>query len=407
MKSILSVFFAVCFFVASSSAQWTAVNTNLGSLKVTGLARIGSTIYAATADQGLFTSANNGDSWSAYTNNASLPSLVINGLEGDPISAQGISIYTQNGFALLQSSLSVPPWSTLPNKDVTLYRQYQNPSRRFIGTKNSGLFYTDDDATWNEVTGIPAGASKNIRGIMSQEANVLILVGTENGAFKSTDRGVTWSAANAGLSGDALKINNMFSFFAITSGGIYLAQLSAFTAWFPAVPTGDFRACTADMATMQYYFFGNNIGALINLATSQVGSVPVGGISGGVITSAVLSGTTIFVGTETGGVFRAQVSSLTDVNDGKELPNEFSLAQNYPNPFNPSTTIAYSVPAAGNVTLKVFDLLGNEIATLVNGEMSRGTYSVQFDGSKVASGLYFYRLQVGSKIETKKMLLTK
>jgi uncharacterized delta-60 repeat protein len=88
-------------------------------------------------------------------------------------------------------------------------------------------------------------------------------------------------------------------------------------------------------------------------------------------------------------------------------PNGFTLAQNYPNPFNPVTTIQFSIPQRSNVTLKVYDILGNEVATLVNEEKDRGVYSVNFSASGLASGMYLYRLQAGSFIETKKMILIK
>jgi hypothetical protein len=88
-------------------------------------------------------------------------------------------------------------------------------------------------------------------------------------------------------------------------------------------------------------------------------------------------------------------------------PNYFALDQNYPNPFNPSTTISYSVPETEFVTLKVYDVLGNEIASLVNEEKPAGKYEVDFNGAELSSGIYFYRLQAGSFIETKKMVLMK
>jgi hypothetical protein len=99
-----------------------------------------------------------------------------------------------------------------------------------------------------------------------------------------------------------------------------------------------------------------------------------------------------------------------------ETPKEFSLEQNYPNPFNPSTRIEFIVPANviesetkkfQLVTLKVYDVLGNEIATLVNEEKPAGSYDVKFDASQLSSGIYFYKLKAGSFVGTKKMLLLK
>ncbi|MBI2427830.1 MAG: CHRD domain-containing protein [Ignavibacteriales bacterium] len=88
-------------------------------------------------------------------------------------------------------------------------------------------------------------------------------------------------------------------------------------------------------------------------------------------------------------------------------PKNFSLDQNYPNPFNPSTTIRFSVPTAGLTTLKVYDLLGKEVATLINGEQKIGSFEVKFDASRLSSGLYFYQLRSGSFIQSKKMMLIK
>jgi photosystem II stability/assembly factor-like uncharacterized protein len=100
------------------------------------------------------------------------------------------------------------------------------------------------------------------------------------------------------------------------------------------------------------------------------------------------------------------VSVDEPVYQGNDL-NTFSLIQNYPNPFNPNTTITYSIPIAGKVSLKIFDVLGNEIATLVNEEKTTGNYTVNFDASNLTSGVYFYRIQAGDYVETKKMIYLK
>lgn len=88
-------------------------------------------------------------------------------------------------------------------------------------------------------------------------------------------------------------------------------------------------------------------------------------------------------------------------------PDDFRLSQNYPNPFNPNTNIEYQIPYPGFVTLKVYDALGNEVAELVNAEKSAGSYLVEFNGGKLASGIYFYQLKAGSYTATKKLLLLK
>jgi hypothetical protein len=95
--------------------------------------------------------------------------------------------------------------------------------------------------------------------------------------------------------------------------------------------------------------------------------------------------------------------------NGEELSvvSDFNLEHNYPNPFNPSTSIKFSVPSSEFVTLKVYDVLGNEITTLVNEQKAPGTYEVRFDAGNLASGMYVYKLQAGSFIQTRKLMLMK
>jgi len=89
------------------------------------------------------------------------------------------------------------------------------------------------------------------------------------------------------------------------------------------------------------------------------------------------------------------------------IPDEISLEQNYPNPFNPTTTINYQLPEKNHVSLKVYDILGNLVSTLVEQEMEAGYYSVNWNASQLASGIYIYRIISGSYVSTKKMILMK
>ncbi len=89
------------------------------------------------------------------------------------------------------------------------------------------------------------------------------------------------------------------------------------------------------------------------------------------------------------------------------VPSAFALAQNYPNPFNPSTTLSFSIPNSSIVVLKVYNLLGQEVATLVNDKLNAGTYTAQFNATGLASGVYFYRLEAGTFVEQRKMILVK
>jgi len=90
-----------------------------------------------------------------------------------------------------------------------------------------------------------------------------------------------------------------------------------------------------------------------------------------------------------------------------KVPAEFLLSQNYPNPFNPNTQIEYSIPKSSQVIVKIFNTLGEEIETLVNEEKPVGTYEVNWNAANLPSGVYFYRLQAGDFVQTRKMILLK
>jgi hypothetical protein len=94
-------------------------------------------------------------------------------------------------------------------------------------------------------------------------------------------------------------------------------------------------------------------------------------------------------------------------NNGNEIADKYYLGQNYPNPFNPMTKIDFSIPESEFVTLKVFDILGREAASLVNQDLNSGVYTVDFDGTKLASGIYLYALKAGNYFEVKRMVLVK
>jgi hypothetical protein len=122
----------------------------------------------------------------------------------------------------------------------------------------------------------------------------------------------------------------------------------------------------------------------------------------------------VFIGTTKNGNVQVQSGFLAQSirsrlnspgGKGTVIPEAYAMSQNYPNPFNPATIIRFNLPTASAVTLRVYNILGEEVAVLVNGEMPPGVYQVNLDAGRMASGMYFCRLQAGRFVETKKMLL--
>jgi hypothetical protein len=109
------------------------------------------------------------------------------------------------------------------------------------------------------------------------------------------------------------------------------------------------------------------------------------------------------------GLWSLQVPActITGITGNGEIPANYNLSQNYPNPFNPTTKISYAIPKSGFVTLKIFDMLGREVANLVNTEKQAGSYIVDFDASNLSSGIYFYRIDVNGFTDIKKMTVLK
>jgi hypothetical protein len=98
---------------------------------------------------------------------------------------------------------------------------------------------------------------------------------------------------------------------------------------------------------------------------------------------------------------------VSGIDNTSDIPLEYRLEQNYPNPFNPSTKISFSIPEKSFITLKVYDILGNEVASLLNEEKPAGYYNLDFNASRLSSGVYFYKLKSNGIVQTRKMILEK
>ena len=292
----------------------------------------------------------------------------------------------------------------------------------FAGGVNSIVRSTDNGNTWVQVADSSVVYPYAEAMTQTPLSNV-ILAGccsgtsnTSNGVLRSTDDGNSWVISNTGLITDR-RIVGITAYPSGFSPNVYLVTEfgGAFfsdnegQSWkaIQGIPNnfGASAFTHEPLGVFLGFFFPDDAGYTLYRSYGIGGWLPVPGIGDLVGCMAQWTASQILVGTPTG-LYLVSFYNPLKVEDN-QVPATFSLSQNYPNPFNPTTVIHYTVPKTSLVNLSVFNLLGQEVKTLVNEEKSPGEYEVRFDGSNLPSGIYFYRLVAGDFVKTMKMLLMK
>ena len=228
--------------------------------------------------------------------------------------------------------------------------------------------------------------------------------GTIDGTFGAMGGATTHISGSDGTSDEAFAM-------AIGSGGnIVLAGHSSL----PGPNTRDaFAVARFDSNGYLDKSFGTNGSTVANIwggdsSDDEANAVAIQS-NGKIVAAGYSEGTPPYLGS-LGWAFavaRFMPSAVTGIQQINSMPKSFALFQNYPNPFNPTTVISYQLSAVSQVSLKVYDILGREVATLVNEKENAGSYSVNFNASRLASGVYFYRLTAGSYVSVKKLVVLK
>jgi Secretion system C-terminal sorting domain len=240
-----------------------------------------------------------------------------------------------------------------------------------------------------------------------------LFAGTIGSVYLSTNDGKSWVPVNSGIGMPyvlSLTVHES-QLFASTEGGVYLStndgkSWSDVTTnlpgrWIYSLAANDTSVFVSTFAGSQArVYYSTNTGA----SWYDVSS----GLTSQEVRVLYLFGSNLFAGTTDGIWCRPLSQFLTGVvvNDDKPT-NKFSLEQNYPNPFNPGTTILFSLPKTEYTTLKIFDILGREIATLISQRLQAGVRCVQWTPAYTPSGVYFYQLKAGQFLESKKLILLK
>jgi len=237
--------------------------------------------------------------------------------------------------------------------------------------------------------------------------------------MRSTNEGITWDSLfllpstpyEKGLiaEGDSILLSvRLWWNDTLNAKGIFRST-NAGASWSQVYNASGVADLAVSRVTLNTFYAAAEAGILKSTDFGQTWTIYNNGLPTTSVTSMVISpySDTLYVSTETHGVLKVW-DFITDVTDSRDfIPHEFVLAQNYPNPFNPSTAIRYELPERALVTLTVYNVLGQEVASLVNEERESGTHRVQFDGTGLASGVYLYRLRAGGYFETKKLVLLK
>ena len=322
------------------------------------------------------------------------PELVLDNSSGTP--GNRILFCASYGNGIYKTANSGGTWTEINNglgADASsvwvLFINPNNTNELYAGINSfggGGALYKSVDAgnNWSKLSSFPAF---DVLTIDYDQTNNIIYVGatdnydfnSDGGLYKSTDDGTTWTKIFNHTRVIDIEIDQS------NPALLYAASQPWYGVWLPSISPGIYKSANGGTTW-------NNITE--NLSHTFVDFIKLNPDN----TSQ------LFAGTGGGGLWvNDNVTGVEKIGD--VIPSYFNLSQNYPNPFNPSTTISYQIPVPGKVTLKIYDILGREVTTLVNKEQKAGNYKVNFDASRLASGVYFYRIIAGDFVQTKKMIL--
>ncbi|HCV43701.1 MAG TPA: hypothetical protein DGH68_09475 [Bacteroidetes bacterium] len=300
----------------------------------------------------------------------------------------GPDVYESRDYGATWFKLSTTPFPVeVSNMNISIYTSPRGIIYAALNSSTLGeRLRVYDGGAWNErSTGLPAGLT--VRGVTphptSNTKAYALMNGLSAGSkiYKTTDRGVTWTNI---------------------SGNI------------PNVPIGDIIAHPTNdnllyLGTETGCFRTTNGGASWHRWNNGMPQATIVTEMKWIDSLASVGRFYIVAGTYGRGMYKREVSGddPTSVSDLANLPRQYSLSQNYPNPFNPATKIRFALPVTDNVELKVFDITGREVATVVNERLEAGPHEFGFDASRLASGTYLYRLKTEHYTDVKKMLLIK
>ena len=352
-------------------------------------------LFAGTTNYGMYYSDDNGNNWKAM--NSPIVSVLAFTSNDSYLFAGAYET------GIYRSSNNGNNWEYVSLGNRTIYAIHYSNSKLFAGDSYVNIKQsTDNGISWNN-NGIPGCVA-----YCFNDYNGKIFAGLfSQGIFYSTNSGNTWIQSmltNASISQISYNTNFMFA-SSLSQPGIVRSSDEGIN-W---EPTNLNRVCWTLLVLEDYIIAGTGIGGVFvsndngfswRSRNDNIGSNNVAAL--------IDHNGYVFAGLSENGINKIALSELTDIEQtNNSVPDEYMLSQNYPNPFNPTTKINYELRITNYVSVKVFDVLGNEVAALVNENKPAGSYSVDFDGADLPSGIYFYKLESGNFSDTKRMILLK
>jgi photosystem II stability/assembly factor-like uncharacterized protein len=389
--------------------SWTDGNSGMKNASVRAVVMDGTKLYVGTWGAGVFLSSDGGDSWECFLPSSSGSfSLAFTASDS----------YVGGVNHLFYSARGSTSWTGAHYGSTSgfVYALAARGDTVFAGTSNGGLF-----RTWH--FGSSLYGFRQV-GFKDTAVNSLVFdgrtlyAGTQMGVFSSTDD-TNWTALNSGLTTldtRALAFKGSYLFAGTGGGGVFRSTDHGAN-WTP-VNNGLGKQDVLSFAVKDDNLFAGTWENGVFLSTdnganwtgvSHVSTFDPWFRIPGVVHALAVDDTYLYAGERRTGLWRRPLSEMVTFAgryDG-ELPRAFALQQNYPNPFNPTTAISYQLPVASSVRIVIYDLLGREVAVLVNERKAAGSYEVQFEASRLSSGVYLYRLMAGSFTQTLKMVAVK
>ncbi|MBS1514450.1 MAG: T9SS type A sorting domain-containing protein [Bacteroidetes bacterium] len=405
MKKLITalLFFSFCFPIY---AQWERPYYDIFAVCL--LIKDGN-IYAGK--NGVSRTTDGGQSWNLFNNG--LPNVAnrfqvnrmynFNGIIYAGLDTMGVYILPDGGNTWSQRTTGLPA-----NVTVKSFAGYSTVL--FAGTDKGVFKSTNGGGLWN----LSGMADTMVVDLIFRD-NILFASNYSAGVKVSSDLGQTWKNASNGMTGTkwAFTFTNTPNYlvagtsdakiYRTSNNGTNWEQCYSQSPANNAIYSLKYALNRLIAGTAQGIFYSYNQGA--TWLPMNDGFPPNTEMRSDAI---VISTIKVFAA-PTNGVYQRPLSQLTSVTSSTAELSNFELKQNYPNPFNPNTVISYRLSVAGDVSLKVYDLAGNEVAALVNEKQNAGSYSVTFDAGKynLSSGVYFYKLKTENFSDTKSMILVK